>query len=226
MEYKNYDKIIKNDYIKRDFKVNHPLLPKNPFRMCMIGASGTGKSNTLMNMLMDFLDYDCLYIISPSIFDQNIYLHINELSAKFPESIRCYDKIEDFDLQEIDGTKTNLVIFDDCVTEKKLQPIITSAFAYGRHKACSIIYLSQSFFDIPKLIRNNCNQYCLFKLGQSNEIDYIKSRIAGDISVDAFRKMYNHCMKIPYAFLYVDTITDDPRMKYRLRFDKPLEFKI
>lgn len=221
LEYKNYSDIIRsNETIT--FKENHPLLPKHPFRMLLCGSSHSGKTNTLICMLMDFLDYDRLYIISPSLNDQKVYQHILQLSERNPDTIMCYERIEDFDLSLVDNTKTNIIIFDDCVTEKKQHHIIESAFCYGRHKKSSILFLSQSYFDVPKLIRTNISQFCLFKLGQSNEIDYIRSRVAGEISASNFRKMYNQCMKIPYAFLYIDTLSP-PESKYRLRFDKFLK---
>ena len=45
-----------------------------------------------------------------------------------------------------------IVIFDDFVTEKNQKRII-DYFIQGRHKNCSIIYLSQSYYGTPKDIR-------------------------------------------------------------------------
>jgi tRNA U34 5-carboxymethylaminomethyl modifying GTPase MnmE/TrmE len=52
------DLSIDNFYSKRN---NNELLP-NSIRGCVIGKSGCGKTNSLMNLLLqDYLDYNNLY---------------------------------------------------------------------------------------------------------------------------------------------------------------------
>ena len=70
--------------------------------------------------------------------------------------------------QELDKSKKNLVIFDDCVNERN-QTVMDSYYTRGRHSSCNCIYLSQSYFQLPRRsIRNNANTFILFKL---NSID-------------------------------------------------------
>ena len=47
-----------------------------------------------------------------------------------------------------------VVVFDDYVCDKNQRQII-DYFIQGRHKNCSVIYLSQSFYKTPKDIRLN-----------------------------------------------------------------------
>ena len=51
------------------------------------------------------------------------------------------------------------IIFDDFICEKYQKPLI-DYFIRGRHKNCSVIYLSQSFYETPKDIRLNCSHFC------------------------------------------------------------------
>lgn len=58
------DLSIVNFYSKRN---NNELLP-NSIRGCIIGESGCGKTNSLMNLLLqDYLDYNNLYIFSTNL---------------------------------------------------------------------------------------------------------------------------------------------------------------
>src|SRR5277367_3080174 len=68
---------------------NHnPLIPPS-FRMLIIGSSGCGKSFRLFNMLLEpgFLDYNRLFIFSPSIHQAEYQLLINGFQNKLHKRI-------------------------------------------------------------------------------------------------------------------------------------------
>ncbi|CAH3182414.1 unnamed protein product [Porites lobata] len=67
-----------------------------------------------------------------------------------------------------------------------------------RHKNCSVIYLSQSFYKTPEDIRLNCSHYCLYEFPSSREAD----RISSELGVN--KEDYKAATKKPYSFLYVD----------------------
>ena len=58
------------------------------------------------------------------------------------------------------GNNQKMIIFDDYVCEKNQREIV-DYFIQGRHKNCSVIYLSQSFYKTPRDIRLNCSHYCI-----------------------------------------------------------------
>ena len=61
------------------------------------------------------------------------------------------DKIIPVDKMSYEDNQ-KVVIFDDYVCEKNPRQLI-DYFIQGRHKNCSVIYLSQSFYKTPKDIR-------------------------------------------------------------------------
>ncbi|CAH3107014.1 unnamed protein product [Porites lobata] len=67
-----------------------------------------------------------------------------------------------------------------------------------RHKNCSVIYLSQSFYKTPKDIRLNCSHYCLYEFPSSRE----SNRISSELGVD--KETYRAATRKPFTFLYVD----------------------
>ena len=63
-------------------------------------------------------------------------------------------------INDLNTCKQTLIIFDDMVTDLKKGPIISEYFIRGRKKSASILFLSQSYYNTPKIIRQNIN-YCI-----------------------------------------------------------------
>ena len=57
---------------KKDKIKHHPMLP-NSIRMIVIGPSGCGKTQLVLTLIMKYLKWDKLYLIAPSVDDQNCY---------------------------------------------------------------------------------------------------------------------------------------------------------
>ena len=90
-----------------------------------------------------------------------------------------------------------LIVFDDFICEKNQKPLI-DYFIRGRHKNCSVIYLSQSYYKTPKDIRLNCSHFCVYDFPSSNE----RNLISRELGVN--KEDYMQAAKKPYSFLYVD----------------------
>ena len=58
-----------------------------------------------------------------------------------------------------------LIVFDDLIDDmksnKKLSPNITELFLIGRKLSISLVFISQSYFKVPKTIRLNATHYFL-----------------------------------------------------------------
>jgi len=66
----NFDDICTDKNDRKKKKCIH--MPNHPFRMLMIGGSGSGKTNILMNMIVRYLDFDKIFIYTKHL-DQDKY---------------------------------------------------------------------------------------------------------------------------------------------------------
>ena len=88
-----------------------------------------------------------------------------------------------------------LIIFDDMVTDLKKHPILSEYFIRGRKKSASIIFLRQSYYDTPKIIRQNINYCVILKLGGTRDINSILRECSIGISKEQLLYMYNEATK-------------------------------
>ena len=115
----------------------------------------------------------------------------------------------------LDPSIKNIVVFDDCVTDKK-EKIIQDLYIRGRKKNASIIYLTQSCYSDPINVRRNCN-YCIFFKLQPKEIKQILREIDGNLSKEEFRKKCEFSSEDQNNFLTLDFIY--PKIRYRKNFE-------
>ena len=61
-----------------------------------------------------------------------------------------------------------LIAFDDMIADminnKKLNPIVTELFIRGRKLNISIVFITQSYFKVPKDVRLNSTHFFIMKI--------------------------------------------------------------
>ena len=210
MEIPNYDSSVDID---KKYKQLYPYMPSDTFRMLICGNSGSGKTNLLFHMLIKpLLYYDEIYLYARNLEQdkyQKLIQKMRELSSKLGYQILNVSNNEIIPVTEMDyEDNQKLVIFDDYVCEKNQRQLI-DYFIQGRHKNCSVIYLSQSFYKTPKDIRLNCSHYCLYEFPSSREAN----RISSELGVN--KESYRAATKKQYSFLYVDK----PKKRLAINFN-------
>ena len=130
-----------------------------------------------------------------------------------------YKKIEDYN--PIKKRKI-LIVFDDMIADminNKLNPIVTELFIRGRKLNISIVFITQSYFKVPKDVRLNSTHFFIMKIPNKRELQQIALNHSSDIDFKDFMNIYKKCTAKPYSFLVNDTTlpSDDP-----LRFRKNL----
>ena len=180
MEIPNYDRHDKNT----NFKRLYGYMPSDTFRMLICGNSGSGKTNLLYHMLMKpLLYYDRIHLYAKNLEQQkykDMIQTLTDISNSVGYNVLVCSNDDIIPVEELkDDDAQKIVIFDDFICEKNQKPLI-DYFIRGRHKNCSVIYLSQSFYKTPKDIRLNCSHFCVYDFPSSNE----RSLISRELGVD------------------------------------------
>ena len=132
-----------------------------PFRMLIIGGSGAGKTQTLMNLIRIMNGtFNNIHIITKN-RDEPLYNYLEskvDTGLSITEGIDSAPNLDDFDKKE-----QSLIVMDDLVLEKN-QKQLEQYFIRARKLNCSLVYLSQSYFGVPKMIRMNLNYLIIKRL--------------------------------------------------------------
>ena len=65
----------------------------------------------------------------------------------------------------------------------------------GRKRGCSLIFLSQSYYNTPKIIRQNINYCIILKLGGSRDINSLLREVSIGLTQEQLLEMYNIATK-------------------------------
>ena len=97
-----------------------------------------------------------------------------------------------------------------------MNSIVTELFSWGRKLNISLVFITQSYFKVPKDVRLNTTQFLIMKIPNKKELQQIAINFSSDIDFKDFVKIYNKCTDKPFSFLVNDT-TFSP--------DNPLRFR-
>jgi len=198
-----------------------------PFRMLIIGASGSGKTNTLMNLIKHMECFTKFYIFARNIdqplykfFIDNLVNLAKKLDVDQEEVFTVSTDLEQLPpLEDFDAENDNLVILDDFVTEKKtMLKKVSDLFIRSRPFNVSVIFLSQSFYDVPKLIRQNADYIILKRINMNNDLKLIAREYCGG-NIKHVTDLYNQVQtKGLEHFLLIDRKTTNPKLMYRIDY--------
>ena len=113
-----------------------------------------------------------------------------------------------------------LIFFDDMIADlinnKKLNSVVTELFIRGRKLNISLVFITQSYFKVPKDVRLNTTHFFIMKIPNKRELQQIVLNHSSDIDFKDFVKIYKKCTDDPFSFLVNDTT---------LSSDNPLIFR-
>ena len=213
---------------------NWPYIPDHPYRILIIGGSGSGKTNALLNFINNQPDTDKIYLYAKDSYEAKYQYLINKHEKvglnHFDDHkafIEYSNDMEDVhkNINDYNPRKKRkvLIVFEDMIADminnKKLDSIVTELFIRGRKLNISIVFVMQSYFKVPKDVRLNSTRFFIMKIPNKRELQQIALNHSSDIDFKDFMKIYKKYTKQPYSFLVNDTTlpSDDP-----LRFRKNL----
>ena len=173
----NLDSIITENNKKLNEK--WPYIPDHPHRILINDGSGSGKTNTLLNLINEQHDIDKIYLYARDLNKPKYDIlikkrkdaeikHLNDENA----FIECsntmtyvYENIHDYNSS---WKRKILTVFDDMIagimTNKKFQVIIKELFVRCRKLNISLVFITQSYFSVPKDVRLNSTHYLIMKI--------------------------------------------------------------
>ena len=202
---------------------HNPHFDKNdtdlPARVCIVGASGSGKTTSLLNFLL----------ISPNTFghitivtkqSEPLYEFLDKkLRSKGITILYDLDKLpepRDFPNKELQ----NLIVFDDQVVTKNQSKII-NYFIYGRKVGSGItcFYLTQSYYSVPKTIRAQLSYLWVVKVGQKPDLNLILTDSGGLVEKKVLAELYQDATREKFNFLKINLNTIDMDKKFSKNFN-------
>ena len=69
----------------------------------------------------------------------------------------------------------------DMINNKKLNSIVTELFIRGRKLNISLVFITQSYFKVPKDVRLNTTHFSIAKIRNKREIQEIAQNHSSDI---------------------------------------------
>ena len=127
-----------------------------------------------------------------------------------------YENINDYNPS---SERKILIVFDDMIadimTSKKFQEIIKELFIRCRKLNISLVFISQSYFSVPKDVRLN-STHLIMKNNNKRDLQNVVIDHSTDTDYKDFVKIYRECTKESFNFLTIDTM---------LRASDPLRFR-
>jgi hypothetical protein len=202
-----------------------------PFSAIVVGSMGAGKTQIVYNLFKNMACFTHVYLYVKDL-DEPIYRFIIDqletLGDKLNKTLVTYSSnIADVvTVEEFDKCENNLVVFDDLLLEKatkvkgqKTGPEkILDIYIRGRRQNASCIYVSQSYFDIPNLIRKNANYIFIKKVGTRSDLTRMVSEYQLSAGPQQIIDYYKASLKVDNAFFMVDLKSNNPDLKYRIGF--------
>ena len=99
--------------------------------------------------------------------------------------------------------------------------ILTELLITGRKLNISLVFITQSYFAVPKNIRLNSIHYFIMKIPNKIELQRIPSNNSSNIDFKDFMNLCKKCTAKPYSFLVIDaTIVSDNPLRFGKNFVK------
>ena len=141
-------------------------IPDHPYGVLIVEGSGSGKTNTLLNLINNQPDIDKSKISKMKQNNEAKYQFLIEKRERTglkyfndPKAFIEYSNDMQDAYRNIDEYNKNkeckiLIVFDDMIADrinnKKLNSVVTELFARGRKLNISLVFITQSYLQVSK----------------------------------------------------------------------------
>jgi hypothetical protein len=187
---------------EQKYRNNNPWVPQHPSQILVVGPTGAGKTNLVLNYLEKSGSFDDIQVCAKDL-EEPLY---RLLKHDYPDSEEVFMTSNINELPTVDSLdpkKQHAVIFDDFVTDKKAGPQIVDHFIRGRKKNCTDIYLSQSYTSTPLNVRRQMSDLFLRNIRGKRDLKTILRDFNLDIDIDELVAMYQEATHDPMDFFHI-----------------------
>ena len=193
--------------------------------MCII------KTNTLLNLINNQPDIDKIYLYAKDPYEDKYQFlinkresiglkHFNDPKVFIEYSNDMHDIYKNINYYNPDKENKILIVFDDMIADminnEKLNSIVTELFIRGRKLNISLVFITQSYFKVPRDVRLNTNHFFIIKIPNKRQLQQIAINRSSDIDFKDFINIYKKCTDEAYSFLISDTtLTSDNPLRFR-----------
>ena len=197
----------------------------------VIGGFGSGKTNSLFGLINHQPDIDKIYLDFKNLYEgKNQFLinkpknaglnHLNDSKAFIEYSNDLDDTYKNIEEHNPNKKRKRSIVFDDMIADilsnKKLNPVVTELFIRGRKLNISLVFITQSYFVVPKNIRLNSTYYFIMKIPNKRELQQTAFNHLSGIDFKDFMNIYKNYTAKPFSFLVIDaTLASDNVLSFR-----------
>ena len=179
----NFDDIVSEN--KTVHNKNWPCISDHPYRILIIGGSGSGKTNASINLIENQPDIDKIYLYSKDPYECRYQQLINKgegVGINYFKDLRTFIEYSN-DMGSVykninncnpDKEKKVLIVSDDMITDmiqnKKLNSVVTESFISGRKLNISLVFITQSYVKVSKDVRLNTTRFFITTILSKREL--------------------------------------------------------
>tara|TARA_R110001632_G_scaffold45249_1_gene114972 strand:- start:8523 stop:9296 length:774 start_codon:yes stop_codon:yes gene_type:complete len=225
-EHNPYEIKIKStnkDSLEQPESVENDIFPKLPAGCLIIGRSGSGKTQSMVNILTNdnlLGDYfDIVYLMTDAQPDKEL---IKDLKLEKKNIITDFDEEKVKEIMDKaertikkDSFKNSpkiMMVFDDILSNQKFlkSKTATRLATANRHFNISYIFCSQYFKKLPPVMRCNARYTMIFPSSMS-EIEKIADELTpARMSKKQFISYLQYATKERYSFLAINADSQEP----------------
>ena len=111
----------------------------------------------------------------------------------------CKMFIKNIEEYNVCKKRKKLIVFDDMIADiinnRNLNPVVTELFVGGRKLNISFVFITQSYFKVPKHVRLNSAHFFIMKIPNKRELQQIALNHSSDIDFKDFIKIYKYVLQ-------------------------------
>lgn len=203
-EFVKSEKVINPNYDKHGMKI--------PFRMLIAAPSGSGKTNALLNLILacDKTFHEIIVCVKSA--DEPLY---RLLEDKLKDQVKFYENgevppLDQYSIKDAKGKLKRidklqrLIVFDDLILDKAANRMAAEYYIKARKLGFSSAYIGQSYYQIPKNIRDNCQMFILGRNLLKKDLRMILTIFPTEMTLDEFSNLYNELTCDPLDVINID----------------------